>query len=153
MKTIVNFANRFTAILVAMLMFALAPMVAHAAGGFATGNFSTHQGQGGGYTETATVGGSQANTGSYGAGGFATMSTKNAGDTYAHAGANISPDGVNSYSSGGSFSTGTSVSDIRGPFANGQTTGAVGNDFSGKAWGTFGTAGGGFIADANFGKF
>lgn len=134
-------------------LLAVASVGVQAAGGYAGATLNAHTGQGGGYTENATVGGSQANTGSYGAGGFATMATKNEGTSYSHAGANIAPDGVNSYTSGGSFSNGTSTSDIRGPFANGQTTGAVGNDFSSKAWGSFETAGGGFTGSVHFGSF
>lgn len=90
-------------------VLSIATVAAHAAGGYAGVTLNGFSGQGGGYTNTATVGGSQANTGSYGQ-GSATMHTQNDGSTYAHAGANVTPTGANSYTSGGSTSNAESHS-------------------------------------------
>lgn len=136
---------------IAIAVLSIGSVAAHAAGGYAGVTLGGFSGQGGGYTNTATVGGSQANTGSYGQ-GSATMHTQNDGSTYAHAGANVTPTGANSYTSGGSVSNSESQSYTTG-LGNGATTGAVGNDFSGSAWSNFGTAGGGFTGSMHFGNF
>lgn len=136
---------------IAIALLATASVAVHAAGGYAGVTLNQFGGQGGGYTNTATVGGSQANTGSYGQ-GSAQMHSANDGSTYAHAGANVTPTGANSYTSGGSTSNATSDS-YRTGLGNGATTGAVGNDFSGSAWSNFGTAAGGFTGSMHFGGF
>lgn len=135
-----------------VLALSTATVGVHAAGTYAGTVTNGHNGQGTGFTSTATVGGSQANTGSYGVNGYATMATRNAGDTYAHAGASVQPDGANSYTSGGSFSSGTSTSNIRG-LGNGQTTGAVGNDFTSQANSNFKTWGDGFTESKHYGNW
>lgn len=132
-------------------LLAAASVAAHAAGGYAGATLGGFSGQGGGYTNTATVGGSQANTGSYGQ-GSATMHTQNDGSTYAHAGANVTPTGANSYTSGGSVSNAESQSYTTG-LGNGQTLGGVGSDYSANAWSNFGASMGGFTGSVHFGGF
>lgn len=98
-----------------------------------------YAGSTGGYAESATVGGSQATTGNYGT-GLAVQFSSNEGAGYAAAGGHISPDGVTTYTAGGSSSYANS-----GGFAlgngYGETAGGVGTDYSANAWGSFQSAG------------
>lgn len=136
---------------IAIALLSAASVAVHAAGGYAGVTLNQFGGQGGGYTNTATSGGSQANTGSYGQ-GSAQMHSANDGSTYAHAGANVTPTGANSYTSGGSTSNATSNSYTTG-LGNGQTTGGTGQDYTASAWSNFGAQAGGFTGSLHFGGF
>lgn len=98
-----------------------------------------YTGSGGGYAESATVGGSQASTGNYGT-GYAVQFSSNDGYGYAGAGAAVTPTGTTTYTTGGSDSFAQSGGFTAGN-GYGNTAGGVGTDFSSKSWGSFATSG------------
>lgn len=98
-----------------------------------------YAGQAQGYTESATTGGGMSQTASYGTGVSAQFTT-NQGSAYAGAGGVITSEGVTSYTSGGSTSYGVSGGFVAGN-GSGQSAGAVGQDFSSSAHGSWATAG------------
>lgn len=116
-------------------------------------DISGYVGTGGGYASSATTGGSMAQ-GNVNGTGISAQFTANDGAGYSAAGASIGRDSVVTYTAGGSHAANVSAGFTAGQ-AQGNTTGAVGTDFSSEAWGAFDTGAAGFTAviGAGFGSF
>lgn len=108
--------------------------------GFSAGlDGSTYNSSGSGYASSATSGGGMASTTTNHT-GLTIQHSSNQGGNYATAGVLTGPKEVTTYTSGGTTNTALSGGFTTGS-ATGTTAGAVGNDYSSKAFASFQTAG------------
>jgi len=101
-------------------------------------DMSTYSGNGSGYASSATTGGGMASTTTNHT-GLSVQHSSNQGGNYATAGVLAGPKEVTTYTSGGTTNTALSGGFTTGS-ATGTTAGAVGNDYSSKAFASFQTS-------------
>lgn len=150
--------RKYILIAAAVVGLSLSAGVSQAAGGFAAGIIGgeyagqSYSGSATGYGQSATTGGSMAQTENYGT-GLSLQHSSNDGYGYAGAGGFTGPEGSVSYTAGGSGSNAVSGGFSTGN-GYGETAGGVGTDYSANSWSNFETGGfGGSFGAAGYAGF